>query len=127
MTLTISESPGQAGDPLAIDDTVRNEPHRSPQEIGTDVPFWGSRGCVRPAPTAGAKPRRLGRSRGRIETNICPLWRDRGTARSTINFCCRDGGIEPPIEAMVATFKSSIAAFKVLDHMPIFPSFEADR
>ena len=74
VALAVVELAGEAGDALAVDDAVRDQAHRPPDEVGALVPLRRSRRRVRPAPLAGPEAGELGRGRGGEEAHVARAW-----------------------------------------------------
>ena len=116
VTLAVLEAVRQTGDPLTNDYTVRNEPHRSTDQVGALVPFRRPRRGVGPAPLAGPEAGELGRGGGRVEPHVRALRRPRRAARPAVDASAGDGTEEPAVEAGVPAQDSPVALLRVLEH-----------
>src|SRR2546428_13760693 len=110
MALTNGETARQPADAVAIDGPIRNQPHRPANEIAAQLPFRGTRGCVRAAALAGTIAGELRRGPGGIERHVFSLGPNRRRAAwPAVDTGGLDGGDEPTVEAGVAAFLGSVA------------------
>src|SRR2546421_5323430 len=109
------EPPCQAGNAVAIDDAVRDQPHRPADEVAPHIPFRRTGRRVRTAALAGAKASELSRCGCGVEPDVVALRSHRRrAARAAVDAGRRDGRDEPAVEARVAALDGPIAAFEVV-------------
>jgi hypothetical protein len=78
----VAEMGGKAGDALTVDEAIRDEAHRSADEIRATVPLRRAWRSTRAAPLAGPEAHLLCGGGRRKEAHMDPLRSGRGTARS---------------------------------------------
>jgi hypothetical protein len=110
---------GEAGNSVARDDPVGDEPHRPVDQVSALIPLRGARADVRPAafarPESGLLRRRR---RARVKAHVDDLGRHRRTAGPTVDPGGEHRGVEPAVEPGVLGLDGSDTALEVFMHQP---------
>jgi hypothetical protein len=115
----VAETARQAGDALAVHNTIGNQTHRAPHDIRARIPLRRSRGGLGPATPARPKPGRLRSRGGREEQHVAALGHTSGATGPAIDPGGRHPDVDDAVEALVAAFDRTVATFEVFDHAPI--------
>jgi hypothetical protein len=108
------EAARQPLDAVAIDRALRNQPHRTTDEITAHIPFRRARRGVGPASLAGPEAGELCGSRGRIKLDVLALGAHRSrAARPAVDTGRLHGGDEPTIEPCVTALDGPVAALEI--------------
>ena len=106
----------QPGDPVLIDVSVGDQPHRAGDEVGAGVPLRRAGARLRPAPAAGPES---GRLRGPLMREEPHVLARRGAGRAdrpAVDARAGDPDEEEPVEPGVAGDRGPVAGVEVQRH-----------
>jgi len=122
VTFAVAEPTGETPDAVTFHDPVRDEPHRSGDDVLANVPLGRSRRRIRATSFAGPETVLLSSCRGREEVDVGSLRRDRRATRSTVDPRRSHAGDEPSVEALVAALHRDVTLVGIeRRHMTIMP------
>ena len=94
----VAEAAGEAGDALAVDHAVGDQPHRPADEVAADVPLGRSGDASGRQRLHARKPVLLGGGRRSGRTDVRALGRDRRAARPAVDAGRAHRHVEPAVE-----------------------------
>jgi len=120
LTIAVTQPRGKRSNSLAVDETVGDESHRAPDNVGAAVPFRRTGRGIRPTALAGAVAMRLCSGRGTKEFDVVALGRDCRARRPAVDARGTHSGDEPAVKPRVAALACPVALlvveWKHVDH-----------
>ena len=113
MTFAVSELLRQARHAVSLDSAIRDQAHRSADQILSEIPLRRSRRRVGTTPLARSEPPLLCSGRGVMELDVRLLRGDRWATGAAVDTRCTHCCHEPPVEAPVGVLDDAVAPIVV--------------